>query len=182
MKINGNTIKCWASLKEQVERLNMALPPQNGAAINPHRMVAAIVITTVVIHITFITVTFVFTVLILLPSFPLKRERCLNGYRQEDSQALVGHGKTCTRGMETEASLGGGAPGWHPEDTDEGRLEPWQDLAEQKKRKKLGQNAQEMFRDKGQEKVWATVFPPQLSGRSANPAGAGIPYSSLPER
>lgn len=67
MKINGNTIKCWASLKERVGRLNMALPPQNGAAINPHCMVAAIVITTVVIHITFITVTFVFTVLILLP-------------------------------------------------------------------------------------------------------------------
>ena len=61
----------------------MALPFQNVAAIGPHHVVAASVIT-VMVNITSILVIFISCSL-----STLKRGRCLIGFRQEDSKLQV---------------------------------------------------------------------------------------------
>lgn len=96
-----------ALLRDPVERRHMALPFQNVAAVGPHHVVAASVLTAMV-NIAFIVVTFT-----SLFSFHVNGGRRLNGFRQEDSQ-VAGHDEVCTNIVKTEVSLSCGARGRHP--------------------------------------------------------------------
>lgn len=69
--------------------------------------------------------------------FSSQEGKCFSGFRQEDSQELVGHDKARTKDTETESVSGL----WHLGDIqrmqDQGGPVPWQDLVGQKGRKRV---------------------------------------------
>lgn len=77
--------------------MNVAWPLPNTVAIA--YVIAATVVTTAVISITYV---------IVVLSFPLTWERWLKRVRQEHSRELVGRDKAHARDPKTEVSLGGG--------------------------------------------------------------------------
>lgn len=108
-----------------------------------------------------ITLIIVIVIILVLSSFPLKRGRCLNGFRQEISRELVGHNKAMKL-PRLEVSLGCGTQGRHLEDARRRRARSLAGFCrtgeEENSVLDLEQNTREMFKDSGGEKIGQSSF------------------------